>query len=94
MRVNAINMAYSKPTMKKSTVNNLKQDTVKDQLQADTVSFKGSKNAVKGFCGLGILRAGVGAIVSGGTSLLPTIAYFAITNGLIGAAAGAQLEDD
>ena len=30
MRVNAINMAYSKPTMKKSTVNNLKQDTVKD----------------------------------------------------------------
>ena len=95
MRVSAINYSYTKPVLKNSGSKNLKSNETKTtDLQQDAVNFKGIKNAVKGAGILGIAGAIVGAICSGGTSILPTIAYFADCNAGIGAALGSQVDDN
>ncbi len=95
MKVSAINSYYARPCLKKSISKNFKENETKtNNLPQDTVSFKGVKNALKGAGILGIAGAVVGAICSGGVSIIPTMIYFGACNGLIGAAAGSQLEDD
>ena len=61
---------------------------------SDSVSFKGWRGAGKGFTVMGALGAIAGAIVSGGTSVIPTIIYFAACNGAIGAFAGHHIEEE
>ena len=92
MKVNAINTVYSRPMVKKQQKTmGLKQDTPVQQ--ADSISFKGIKNAARGG-GLGIL---VGAIV--GSIFLPGLgtaagaATMAAIVGGVGAVRGA-MEDD
>lgn len=93
MKVSAITSSYQKQILKNSKNNNLKQDVPAEQLQSDTVSFKGIKNAARGG-GLGVL---VGAIV--GSIFLPGLgtaagaATMAAIVGGVGAVRGAMESD-
>ena len=64
------------------------------QQPTDSVSFRGIKNAVKGAGILGVVGAVTGAVLSGGTSIIPTIIYFAACDAVVGGAIGAHIEDD
>jgi hypothetical protein len=93
MKIQAINNFY----LNKNTINNrIKRgaEPAPIQTQTDSVSFKGTKNAIKGAAILGVAGAIVGAIVSGGASIVPTMIYFGTCNGIIGAAAGSGVDDN
>ena len=94
MRINPISVmpanqsyAYQKKAVKSDAIHSLNQSS-------DSVSFKGWESAAKGAKVMGILGAVAGAIVSGGTSVIPTMIYFAACNGIIGAFAGHHIEEE
>lgn len=94
MQVNAINHSYTRPTLKNSVSKNTRVSLAKtNELKQDEVSFKGAKNALKGAGILGIAGAVVGAICSGGVSIIPTMIYFGVCNAAIGAMGGSQIDD-
>lgn len=94
MRINAINMAYTKPAMNKSRFMNEPVKNHLEQPQQDTVNFKGLGGILKGGTALGILGLATGAIVSGGTSVLATALYFGISNFIMGGFIGHHIEEN
>ena len=94
MRINAINYSYQKPTLNNSASKALKsKKTSQPDLTQDTVSFKG-KYALKGAAIMGITGSVIGAICSGGTSVLAAALLFGICNGFIGAVFGSHMDEN
>lgn len=94
MRINPVsvmsvkqNYAIQKKAVKQEAHSSLTKSS-------DSVAFKGWGGAAKGASVMGVLGAVAGAIVSGGTSVIPTIIYFAACNGIIGAFAGHHIEEN
>ena len=93
MKISAINN-YCSNQMYKNTRPACVKTQTNSQIE-QTPSFKGWRGATKGFGVLGAIGAGVGALVAIGTgAIIPTMIYFGVCNGIIGAAAGSHYEDN
>lgn len=95
MRINAINTGYPKQTLiNKNKKYNIKRELPTEQLQNDTVAFKGIKNALRGG-GLGVLAgAFVGSLFCPGLGSAAGAAMMAAIVGGVGAAGGAMESDE
>ncbi len=96
MRIQSINATYSNHGLSNVRKHAPVKRDVPEQgcPNGDCVSFKGWSGALKGFGVLGTLGAVVGAVVSGGTLIVPTMLYFGVTNGAIGAVVGHDMEEN